>query len=93
MNITTTQHAAAVAVAETIRSFRGAHPNDADRLLTQYAGLESVEAKTERIEELDQKIEELEGDLTEANQNIEDLDHKIEDLDQKIEELEGRESK
>ena len=71
---TPTQHADAIAVAEIIRAFEARYPDDADRLLTEYAELVPSDMRTVKVETLEERIEELEEELRDANEKIEELE-------------------
>jgi predicted transcriptional regulator len=71
---TPTQHADAIAVAEIIRAFKARYPDDADRLLTEYAELVPSDMRTVKVEKLEERIEELEEELRDANEKIEELE-------------------
>lgn len=101
---TPTQHADAIAVAEIIRAFKARYPDDADRLLTEYAELRPAGLKPAEAVQFEEKIRSLNSEIKEVNAEVGGLDASLEEAqderdglredlrkaNERIEDLEGQ---
>lgn len=99
-----TQHDDCLTIAARIESFRRRYPNDADRLLAEYAGLEPVGChddeiegiKTERDDALadvcdrDRELDAMEKERDGYQSDLAQAENRIAELEDIIEELEDR---